>query len=463
MSDGRDVIIIGGGISGLAAALKLGRISPGLRATLLERERGIGGWIQTEHADGFTVEAGPDSFLSTKPVGVTLAREVGLGNCLDGVSEDTRGSSIMRDGRLHPLPEGLSGLVPARLGPLFRSGLLSYRGRARVALEQAVPAREGVDDESLRHFMQRRFGVEAYDALIEPLMSGIYGGKGDELSLLATFPQLRKLEVEHGSVIRGLRRTSPAPTPGRRPSPFVTLTGGMGTLPQAVARQLGARSLLTGTLARGVKAAPGGYDVQLQDGGTLHGRALILTTPAFITADLVSSVDPVLADLHGTIPYGSTATVSLGFPRVNLRDGDPGHGYIIPRREGRPVMAITFSSRKFRDRAPAGAFLARGFIRPSHSGGIVDTSDTDLIDAVREELRLTLGIASEPIITRVFRLPRSMPQYTVGHVERVDKIETALRSNPGLFVAGAAYRGVGIPDCILSGEAAAHAAASFLS
>lgn len=463
MDELMDVIVVGGGIAGLAAAHRIRKSAPGLRLALLERDTTLGGWIRTCHIDGFTVEAGPDSFLSTKPAGVELCREVGMEHGLEGVDEESRTTFIMRDGRLHPLPEGLSGLVPARFGPLLGSSLLSYRGRVRVAAELAVRARKGDADESLGTFMRRRFGGEAYERLIEPLLSGIYGGNGDALSLLATFPQLRRLEREHGSVVRGVKRAASGAVSGPRKSPFVTPIDGMATLPQAVAKALEPSALITGKSAASLEPSGQEYVVGLDDGRRLRTRAIILATPAFVTARLVSALDATLSKLHGEIGYGSTATVSLGFAAGQVDDRRLGHGYIVPRAEGRPVMAITFSSRKFRRRAPAGALLVRGFIRVTGSQEISSQTDDDLIEAVREELRSTCGIECTPVMTRVFRLPRSMPQYTVGHVERIGAIEARLASHPGLFVAGAAYRGVGIPDCISSGEAAADSAARYLT
>ncbi len=456
----QDIIIVGGGIAGLAAALHLQYCAPDLRITLVERDSRPGGWIRTEQVQGFTVEAGPDSFLSTKPAGVALAHQAGLDGCLEGVNEETRRTFIMRDGWLHPLPEGLSGQVPARLEPLFRSTLLSLGGRARVAAELVIRARSADEDESLGEFMRRRFGSEAYERLIEPLMSGIYGGNGDSLSLQATFPQLRRLEIVHGSVLRGMKRSSREKANSPRPSPFITPTQGMGALPEAVARLIGPTRILTGRSAQALESVAGGYNVRLDDGRLLRCRSVILATPAFVTARVLSSLDPELAELLAGIPYGSTATVSFGFAPGTVREKSLGHGYLIPRREGGPVMAITFSSRKFRHRAPDGALLVRGFIRDS--GSIQSASDEDLIRPVREELRSTVGIGAEPVMTRVFRLIRSMPHYTVGHARRVDAIETKLRSHRGVFVAGAAYRGVGIPDCIASGQRAAEAAASYL-
>jgi oxygen-dependent protoporphyrinogen oxidase len=463
MNASADIVIIGGGIAGLAAAQRLERTAPGISAVLLERDTRVGGWVQTERSGGFTIESGPDSFLSTKPAGMRLSEEVGLAGRLEGVDEETRATFIMRDAVLYPLPQGLSGLVPARLRPLFASPLLSPAGKARVALEQAVRARQGADDESLGRFMRRRFGREAYERMIEPLMSGIYGGNGDALSVLATFPQLRRLELEHGSVLRGIKRSSGPPSGGARPSPFVAPIEGMGALPEAVRAGLSRTVIGTGVTATAIEAADGGYVVNGTEGLSLPCRAAVIATPAFVTGTLLSTLDPDLGQLHAQIAYGSTATVSLGFPRDAVRQDALGHGYIIPRRESRPLMAVTFSSRKFKHRAPSGALLVRGFVRVSGGADRLPDSDDEMAGLLRDELRQTCDITAEPEVCRVFRLPRSMPQYAVGHVDRVAQIEGKLQALPGIFLAGAAYRGVGIPDCIASGWAAADGAAAYLS
>jgi oxygen-dependent protoporphyrinogen oxidase len=339
---------------------------------------------------------------------------------------------------------------------------LSPGGKLRVVLEQAVRARSNTGDESLGSFMRRHFGAEAYDRMIEPLMSGIYGGNGDALSLLATFPQLRRLEIEHGSVLRGIKRSSPPGQGSRRPSPFVAPTGGMEVFPQAVRSSLSAATVESGAAVMSLERGKT-YRLETSGGRELHAHAVILATPSHAAANLVAGVDARLAHLLEGISYGSTATVSLGFVPGSLPIEKLGHGYIIPRREGRPLMAVTFSSRKFRDRAPSGALLARAFIRAGGKGSLTSRTDDELIGLVREELRRTHGIVAEPEACWVFRLPSSMPQYAVGHPERVAQIERCLAELPGLYLAGAAYRGVGIPDCIASGEAAAGRAAAFLS
>lgn len=463
MTERSDVLIVGGGIAGLAAAHRLEQTMPQARVVLLESQGHLGGRIHTIRDSGFTVEAGPDSFLSSKPAGIRLAGEVGLAEQLEGVDEATRATFIVRDGALHPLPEGLSGLVPGRLGPLFRSDLLSPRARVRVALEQTVRARRGRSDEALGSFMRRRFGAEAYERMIEPLMSGIYGGNGDALSLLATFPQLRKLEIEHGSVLRGIKRSSATPSGTRRAgSPFVAPVEGMEALPRAIHDRLSSVSVHTGTPVRSISRLEDGYRISAEPNREFMARSVIITTPAYVTAALVSALDYELAGLHRGISYGSTATVSLGYSPDTVAPGGLGHGYIIPRREGRPLMAVTFSSRKFRHRGPRGALLIRGFVRVGNDQTILSRSDGDLEGMLRDELRKTHGIGAEPERAWVFRLPNSMPHYAVGHLDRLAAIDVRIAQHPGIFVAGATYHGVGIPDCIASGEAAAHQAGHWL-
>jgi oxygen-dependent protoporphyrinogen oxidase len=454
------VVVIGGGISGLAAALRLhGRAVSS--TVLCEADARLGGKILTERLDGFIIEGGPDSFLSSKPRGIGLARELGLEEHLQGVRADTRRTYIMRDGKLAVLPEGMSGLVPARLGPLFRSPLLSPWGKARAALERHLPPRRTHEDESFGSFMRRRLGREAYERLIEPLMSGIYGGNGDDLSLGATFPQLREMERAHGSLLKGLRATS---VPGKAPviSPFVAPRDGMTELVSAIERRLEEVEVRLATAVGRLERTGPQYLVQTHD-DTLVADAVILATPAYVSADIVESCDEDLAALLRRIPYAPSVVVSLAYRERDLSGPLDGHGYIIPRREGRRVLACTWTSNKFAHRAPDGWVLMRAFVSRPDQVSLLDREDTVLIEIVRAELQATAGIVAEPALARVTRWPAAMPQYTIGHLERLTAMDRRLAALPGLFLAGAAYRGVGIPDCIQSGEAAAGRAADFIA
>ncbi len=349
------VVVIGGGIAGLAAARRLESLSPKTHVVLVEKDDVLGGKIRTEHVDGFVVEAAPDSFLTRKERGVGLCEELGLGDELIARRPEHRGSFVRRGNELHPLPEGLTGMIPTSLEALETSELLSAAGKARFAAEPDVAPRSAADDESVAGFVSRRFGREAYDALVEPLMTGIYGGDGEQLSLRATFPQLRAIELEHGSVLRGLS----APPVSDRP-PFVSLRGGMGALVDALRDDLSRTQLRTGRGATRVVPRAGGFDVELE-GETIPTNGVVLATPAFATADLVAELDPQLAEEHEEIPYASSVVVTLGFSRADVVPLD-GYGYVVPRAEGGDVLACTWSSQKWEHRAPEEAVLLRVYM-----------------------------------------------------------------------------------------------------
>jgi len=431
-------------------------LAPDADLVLVERAEVLGGKIRTEHVDGFVVEAAPDSFLSRKERGVGLCDELGLSGELIARRPEHHGSFVRHGDHLHPLPEGLTGMIPTSLEALEESELLSAEGKARFAAEPNVPPAADDADESVGSFVSRRFGREAYEALVEPLLTGIYGGDGDLLSLQATFPQLRALELEYGSVLRGLS----APAPTERP-PFVSLRGGMDVLVEALAADLGRTEVRVGRTAERVSQREPGYEVALADGDAIAADGVVLATPAYVTAELVASLDRELAEAHAEIPYASSVVVTLAFSRADVVPLD-GYGYVVPRAEGGDVLACTWSSQKWEHRAPEDAVLLRVYAGRFGGRDVTTDSDERLVALARGELGF-LGVTAEPLLSVVHRWPLGMPQYVLGHVARVERIETALMSHPGLAVAGAAYRGVGIPDCIASGEAAAESVARSLT
>ena len=449
------VAIVGGGITGLAAAQRLSERLAGDGFVLLEGDGRVGGKITTERVDGYLIEGGPDCFLARKPGGRALCRALGLEPRLRGTNPANQRSYVKRQGRLYPLPEGLSGLVPSRLGPLLTTRLLSIPGRVRAVLEPLVPPRRSVEDESIADFVTRRFGAEAYHWLAEPLLSGIYAGDGSRLSLRATLPQLAQLEREQGSVIRALTRARL----GRRGSSsndpaFLTLVGGMGEIVEAITARLPASSRRTNAAVDAIARTAAGYRLTLANGEELHATNAIVATPAFVSAELLRPLAPELAAELEAIPYISTATVSLAFSTAGVRPLD-GYGYLSPRAEGGPIVACTWTSNKFPDRVPDGRVLVRAFLGRAGQEEIVDADDATLVDVARGELARLFDLTTEPSLTRVFRWPRGMPQYQVGHDARLDRIERLVGRLPGLMLAGSAYRGVGIPDCITQGWAAA--------
>lgn len=454
MSDGvTGTVIVGGGITGLAAAERLA--AAGAPFLLLEADTGLGGKIATEHVDGFVIEGGPDCFLATKPGGIALARTLGLEGRLRGTDPAHRRTYVKRGGRLHELPEGITGLVPSRVKSLLTTGVLSPLGRLRAGLEALVPARRSGAEESIAQFVIRRFGRDAYDWLVEPLLSGIYAGDGAQLSLAATFPQLMSLERDHGGILRAMmRRQAGAEQPGG-PSGFVTPAGGLAELIKAVILRLPEEAVRCGVAVSAVGRRDSRYCLHLDDGTTIAAGSLLLTTPAFASAELVRGLDADLArELEG-IPFVSTATVSLAFRSSALPRQLDGYGYVSPRAEGGPVVACTWTSNKFPERVPAGGVLIRFFIGRAGYENVVDQPVGMLVDLARAELGHLFGVTAAPVFTRVFRWRKSMPQYVVGHPARLERITRLLAGHPGLLLAGASYRGVGIPDCISSGWAAA--------
>ncbi len=457
-----DVAIVGGGIAGLAAAHRLHTLAPELGVTLLEREAHPGGKIVSERAGGFVIEGGPDCFLSRKRPGIALCEELGIAHRLQGRIPAFHKTFVLRDGTLHRLPEGLSGMVPADLGALAQSGLISPAGQARLAAEPEVPPATSGADESLAHFMRRRLGDEVFDHLVEPLLAGIYAGDAARLSIASTFPHLQALEREHGSLLRGLAAQNAKSQSSERYPPFVAFPNGMAELVEALVARLERTTLWMGATVASLRWEGDSYHLQLADGRALQARAVILATPAFVTAHLLAPWAPALAEAHRAIPYASTATVTLGYEQSSVPVALDGYGYLIPRAAGREVLACTWVSSKWAGRAPDEHVLLRLFLGRFGGRDLLAESDEGLLALARDELASTLAIRGEPRLARVHRWPHAMPQYTLGHQERLQAIERALPAHPGLWLAGAAYRGVGIPDCIGSGEQAAAQAASFV-
>ncbi len=497
-----DVVIIGGGITGLAAAYTLQEEARAagrpLRYVLVESERRLGGKILTEHLEGFTIEGGPDCVISQKPWAADLARRLGLGDALMGTNDERRKTYVLTRGRLTPLPDGVMLIIPTRITPFVTSPLISWPGKIRMGLDLFIPRRKGDADESVADFVRRRLGREALDKIAEPLMGGIHVSDPELQSLLGTFPRFRTLEVQHRSLILGMlaqkRRSArragrsgapvqPSARLGQTPPPtttFITLTGGLGQLTAALTTALtgelltGARATVIrqtalGTAGQGPsgfeEASPteGGYVVQLEDGRTLHARAVVLATPAYVSGELVSAFAPDLARLLAAIRYVSTATVSLGYRAADVYHPLNGFGLVIPKSEGRQISACTWSSTKFNHRAPADGVLLRCFVGGPGHEALVDLSDEELTMLARRELQQIMGIDAQPLIARVFRWRRANPQYDVGHLEHVQVLRAACAGQPGLFVAGGAYDGVGVPDCVRQGTAAARAALAFLT
>lgn len=459
------VAVVGGGISGLVAAYRLVNSGQNLNVVVLEASDHLGGLVRTERLGGFTIDGGPDSFLSMKPRGIGLARELGLEDRLQWTSEVNRGSFLYRKGSLHSLPEGLTGLIPTKLAPMAKTELVSPLGKARMALDFILPPRKGDEDESLRAFISRRLGSEVFDNLIEPLMAGIYSGDGSQLSLAATFPQLRAAEKEHGGLIKGVlagRKQQTMRAIGHQTRQgFVSFRTGMHELPDALKAAIESHGGIVKTHHRVACIAridDGQFvvaqDGEVQDSSNVFDK-VILAAPVHVQADLLRHLDVEAACMMAEIPVASSAAILLGY-RESAEASAPGnYGYLVPRVERRAVKAITWLSSKWEGRAPEGHFLVRAFVGRAGQQEVLQHSDDELVELVRQELREVSGISGEPVVQRVYRLNEMMPQYTLGHLERVARIEAAVKRVPGLEIAGNMLHGVGIPDCIAAGEAAA--------
>jgi oxygen-dependent protoporphyrinogen oxidase len=456
-----EVAVVGGGIAGLSAAWYLQQA--GVRYTLLEASDRWGGHILTEKVDTpegrFVVEAGPDSFITQKPWGVELARELGLGDRLVGTNDRMRKVFVLNRGRPTPMPDGVLLIVPTRFMPFVRSPLISPVGKLRMGLDLIIPARRDGEDETLADFVRRRLGGEALDKIAEPLLSGIYNSEADRQSLLATFPRFRELEVKYGSLTRGMlasRRSSArirATLGGNGQGPataaisiFMSLRDGTAELIDALVARL------TGDLrlGRGVdslqRAPEGGYVLSTAAGDTVRARAVILAVPAFVAEGLVRDLVPGAARTLSGIRYVSTGTLSLAYRMDDIRRPLAGFGLVVPSSEHRPINAITWSSLKFSGRAPEGCALLRVFFGGSRSPQSLKLDDDALLATVRAQLREFMGIETAPLFHRTYRWQRSNAQYDVGHLDRVATMEDALPA--GLYLTGSPYRGVGLPDCI---------------
>lgn len=479
---GPHVAVVGGGIAGLAAAHELVHGDAKLRVTLLEASPRLGGVIQTERRDGYLLEAGPDLFLAAKPGAWELAGALGLRDRLHGPREGVGGSFLLSRGRLARLPEGLTGLVPTRMMPFVKTGLISPLGKLRVAMDFVIPPRLDDADESVESFVVRRLGRAMYDRIVEPLLSGIFAGDGSKLSVLATFPHLRAAEREHGSLGRSMlaakRRErearakangEPASGDGPRRAGFVTFRGGQSEMVEALERVLTAAplrdrvSLRTRAAVRAIDEREGGYRVTLTTGEAIEADAVVLAAPAWAAAEAIAELDPQAAAAMRRIPYISTANVNIAFRRADVPHRLEGSGWTTPRVERRPVLACTWSSSKFEGRAPADVALFRAFVGDATNQSVVSQTDDEIVKTVRAELAQVLGVTAEPVLVRLNRYERVMPQYNLGHLERVAAIDERLAAHPGLVVAGSAYRGVGVPDVISSGMRAAAAIRAHLA
>lgn len=467
------IVVLGGGISGLSAAFRLLELATErgrpIELTLLESGDRLGGPLHTIREGGLIAEAGADSFLTEKPWARDLARRLGLETELIRTQERFRRTYIVRGGKLIPIPDGFSLLAPSRLGPIFKSSLLSPLGKLRIAMEPRIPPRMSSGDESLGAFVRRRLGREVLERIAQPLAGGIYTADPDRLSLHATLPRFAEMERRYGSVIRGLREAERKRavmrygTSGARWSLFQSFRGGIQTLVDALARKLG-ESVRLGAeavaLDRVYGAGNGGrkvtrWCVVTAGGSRIEADAIVCALPAFAGARLLETQSTRLAEELGKIDYASAAVVNLAYHESDFPGTPHGFGFVVPIVEHRKIIAGSFSSLKYAGRAPAGAVLMRAFLGGALQNEMMALDDSALVEAASAEMRALLGVKAVPMWARVARWSDAMPQYTLGHRTRVAAIERDAAKLPALELCGAALNGVGIPDCVLSGERAA--------
>jgi oxygen-dependent protoporphyrinogen oxidase len=460
-----NVVVLGGGVSGLAAAHRVIEIDPTASVRVIERAPVLGGVLRTERADGYVIEAGPDSIITDKPWALDLVRRLGMADRVIGTIPEHRGAYVVCRGRLERIPEGFSMMAPLEIGAFLRSPILSWRAKSRAGLDLVLP--RGRDpDESLQSFVHRRFGKELFERLAQPLVGGIYGADPERLSLGATMPRFVDVENESRSVALGLLSKQRSPkakssegATGARYGLFMNFTTGSQALIDGLTEALRSKVRLdTSTEVTGLERRGDGWRV-LTGGGAIDADAVILALPARIAASLLEPHDVELAGLLRSIAYGSSATVTMAFERDAVEHPLDAYGYVTPAVEHRTALASTWMSRKWKGRAPQGMELLRVFLGGYARPEVARWPEEDLVRAARRELREIIGARGEPKLVRVRRYVDAMPQYEVGHRALVRRIEARAAGLPNLALAGNAYRGVGIPDAIHRGELAAESIA----
>ena len=450
-------VIIGGGISGLSAAYYLAR--GGAPSMILEARR-LGGVIRTDRVDGCVLEAGPDSFLSIKPAGLELIRDLGMADQVIGSNDHLRVTFVRKNGRLIPLPDGLMMMVPTKISPLLSTPLVGWWTKLRMGLEFLRIPRRLKKDQSVTDFIKSHYGREAVDYLAEPLLSGVYGGDPGALSVMSVLPRFVELANQYGSLTRGVvaeRAKAATQRAGAAPAPlFRTLKGGLGTMVDAMVASIKGKAQIWQTRAQSIERTNTGYRVKI-DGDWLKTDRVVVACEAHNAAPLFEKLDPRLAELLGTVAYSSSMTVALGFNAADIATPPVGFGFLVPRKERRRLVACTWVGTKFSHRVPDNRIVARCFLGGTEDAGVLDEPDDAVVSAVTSELQEIAGITAKPRFSRIARWPKSMAQYTVGHQQRMAEVQARVSALPGIYLAGNAYTGIGIPDCIRMGKAAAEA------
>ena len=468
----KKIIIIGGGIAGLATAFRIQReIETGadLECILLEGSDRFGGKISTEKSDGFVIERGPDSFISQKPAAIQLCKQLGLEDRLTGTNPGAPSTFVYTGGKLVTMPDGLSLMIPTKFLPFAFTPLFSIPGKIRMACDLLIPRKEGDADESLASFVRRRMGEEALSKMAEPMLAGIYASDPEKMSITSTFPMFVETERKYRSLILGMlaRKKAMLLNAGKRPptsySLFMTLKEGLGEMVDAIIKKSPDVQFKSGAKVASLEKNQEGWHVKLEDGWERQADAVILATPGAITAKILQPIAPESAELLNSIHYVSTATVTLGYKKEGFSHSLDGFGFVVPKAEGRSILACTWTSSKFPHRAPEGYVMLRCYLGGALQEEIAEKDTETLETLVRNDLEKIMGIKETPVFCKVFQNHKSNVQYHVNHSERIDSVMEDLKKFPGLFLAGSAYRGIGIPDCIQNGNQAAESAIEFLN
>jgi oxygen-dependent protoporphyrinogen oxidase len=475
----KHIVVIGGGVAGLGAAYKIRRAADAgadVTFTLVEKEPRVGGKLATETIEDpaggrYIVDGGSDSFLTDKAPIHRVARLLGIFDDETGTLDENKKTFIVKDGRLVEMPDGIMMFAPTKILPMATTKLYSWPAKLRMALDLVIPRKKVVpgarNDESLESFVVRRMGHECLDRLAEPLVGGVNGSDPAEMSLAATYPNLLEMEQRYGSLVRGflaqrkkveeMRRAHPQKPGSKQRTFFSSFLPGLQYLTDRMADAAGREHIRTGTPATALARTGDGWAVTLGDGETLACDAVVIASEVWAAEELVRPVDAAVADLLARIPSSSSATILMGFDEADCPFNKHWHGALSPAVERRAVTGISLMSSKWPGRAPEGRVLLRGFVGGPRDQEIVTRSDDELTDIALAEFVELLGIraGARPVFSRVFRWERGMPQYTMGHLDRVEEIEARVGATKGLALAGGGYRGVGVPNCLESGEKAA--------